>query len=159
MSINKATIQDVGTISSIIKESNKDVAEAFGINADNCPNHPSFYNKDRVLADFKRNEEYYLFKNGHIDIGCIAFENPRPDVVYLNRLSVLPEYRCNGVGANLVNFIIDYSKTKKAKRVSIGIIDEHTNLKNWYLKLGFVEGEKKSFSHLPFEVRYMSYVL
>ncbi len=159
MSINKATIKDMDSLCLIIKESNKDVAEAFDINAENCPNHPSFYNQARVLADFKRSEEYYLFKKGHIDIGCVAFENPRPDVVYLNRLSVLPEYRCNGVGESLVNFIIDYSKTKKAKRVSIGIIDAHINLKNWYLKLGFVEGEKKSFSHLPFDVRYMSYAL
>lgn len=159
MSINKATIKDMDTISLIIKESNKDVAEAFDINETNCPNHPSFYNIDRVRADFERNEEYFLFKKRDINIGCIALEKPRPDVIYLNRLSVLPEYRCNGVGESLVNFVIDYAKQKKVERVSIGIIDEHTNLKNWYLKLGFVEGEKKSFSHLPFEVRYMSYAL
>ena len=115
MSINKATIKDMDTISLIIKESNKDVAEAFDINEANCPNHPSFYNIDRVQADFERNEEYFLFKTRDINIGCIALEKPHPDVIYLNRLSVLPEYRCNGVGESLVNFVIDYAKQKKLK--------------------------------------------
>ena len=159
MSINKATVQDIDSICLIVRESNKEVANKFAINFENCPNHPSFYNKDRVLADFKRNEEYYLFKQADVYVGCIAFENPRPGIVYLNRLSVLPKYRRNGIGENLVRFILDYAKEKKAKRVSIGIINEHINLKNWYLGLGFVEGEKKRFSHLPFDVCYMSYAL
>jgi hypothetical protein len=43
--------------------------------------------------------------------------------------------------------------------VSIGIIADHTILKNWYLKLGFIEGKTKSFDHLPFDVTFMSYDL
>jgi hypothetical protein len=42
-------------------------------------------------------------------------------------------------------------------RVNIGIIAEHTELKNWYKGIGFVEGESKDFSHLPFRVTFMSY--
>jgi hypothetical protein len=32
-------------------------------------------------------------------------------------------------------------------------------MKDWYKRLGFVEGESKEFSHLPFRVTFMSYDL
>ncbi|WP_245600990.1 hypothetical protein [Marinobacterium jannaschii] len=53
--------------------------------------------------------------------------------------------------------IVRYTAPKNIQRVSIGIIAEHKKLNNWYLKLGFIEGEVKAFPHLPFDVRYMSY--
>jgi diamine N-acetyltransferase len=36
--------------------------------------------------------------------------------------------------------------------ISIGIIDEHTVLKQWYRKLGFTEVNRKKYDHLPFTV-------
>jgi len=49
------------------------------------------------------------------------------------------------------------AKLLGAHRVSIGIIAEHTELKNWYKRIGFVEGESKEFPPLPFRVTFMSY--
>ena len=91
--------------------------------------------------------------------GCVAFEQPDPDTAYLNRLSVLPNCRHRGGGATLVRFILDFAKTKNIKTVSIGIIAEHEVLKNWYLDLGFIEGDTQKFKHLPFDVKYMRYDL
>jgi GNAT superfamily N-acetyltransferase len=157
MSIVVTTAGDAEAISRIISESNKDVADEFGIDIKNNPKHPSFYTKDWVLSDFGRGEEYFIYKRGGVGVGCVAFENPRPGVAYLNRLSVLPNNRRNGIGEELVQHIFRYSKTKNVHRVSIGIIAEHIRLKNWYLKLGFKEGVVKTFPHLPFDVRYMSF--
>ena len=157
MSITATTVDDAEVISAIISESNKDVAEAFGLNINNNPKHPSFYNKDWVLSDLDRGEEYFVYQHGATAVGCVAVEIPRPGIAYLNRLSVLPEYRRNGVGEALVRFIFRYAKIKNIEKVSIGIIAEHIKLRNWYLKLGFIEGERKHFPHLPFEVLYMSY--
>jgi N-acetylglutamate synthase-like GNAT family acetyltransferase len=92
-------------------------------------------------------------------MGCVAFEQPDSKTSYLNRLSVLPEHRCKGVGAKLVNHIFDYSKLKNIQSVSIGIIAAHITLKQWYLKLGFTEIETRTFDHLPFDVTYMQYKL
>lgn len=157
MPIISTTSGDAEAIATIIKESNIDVAEEFELNFDNNPKHPSFCKKEWVLADFERGEEYFLYQQNGVNLGCIAFENPRPEVAYLNRLSVLPGYRRKGVGEDLVSFVLNYAKTKGIKRVSIGIIAKHLKLKNWYVKLGFVEGEKKVFPHLPFDVQYLSY--
>jgi hypothetical protein len=40
--------------------------------------------------------------------------------------------------------------------VSIGIIAEHTELRDWYKGLGFTKGETKKFPDLPFHVAVMS---
>lgn len=157
MSIVVATAEDAEIISRIISESNKDVAEEFGLTIVNNPKHPSFCTKAWVLSDFERGGEYFMYENRGVGVGCVAFESPSPDVAYLNRLSVLPKHRHNGIGEKLVNHIVRYSEAKNIQKVSIGIIAEHIKLRDWYLKLGFAEGELKSFPHLPFDVRYMSF--
>ena len=64
-----------------------------------------------------------------------------------------------GIGEKLVSYILDYSKSRNFQFVSIGIIADHTELKNWYLKLGFTEKETMEFDHLPFKVCYLMYYL
>lgn len=156
MKIVQTTIEDAQRISFIVSEANKDVAEQFNIKKEKTPKHPSFYTEDWVLSDFKRGEQYFLFMEDGLAKGCVAFEQPDPDTAYLNRLSVLPSYRNKGIGAALVRYILDFSKTKNIKTVSIGIIAEHEVLKNWYLDLGFIEGATQKFKHLPFDVKYLS---
>jgi N-acetylglutamate synthase-like GNAT family acetyltransferase len=156
MRIVEATVTDAAKIANIVSVSNIDVADEFGINNDNNPKHPSFYNKDWVMSDFARNEKYFLYMENGVSIGCVAFENPRPGVAYLNRLSVLPQYRHKGVGEELVHYIFKYAKIRDIQRISIGIIAENFKHKNWYLKLGFVEGDIKTVPHRPFDVQFMS---
>jgi len=159
MKIVPTNIEDAEGIAVIVSEANKDVAELFKINIENTPKHPSFYTKEWVLSDFKRGAEYFLYKEEGAAKGCVAFEQPDPDTAYLNRLSVLPRYRHNGIGTALVRHIFAYSKRKNIQIVSIGIIAEHEVLKNWYLDLGFIEGDTRKFEHLPFNVKYMRYEL
>lgn len=159
MEIVPAKTKDAEHIAFIVSEANKDVAELFKINMEKTPKHPSFCTKDWVLSDFKRGEEYFIYKEEGVVKGCVAFEQADSDTAYLNRLSVLPSYRHNGIGADLVRHILDYSEIKNLQIVSIGIIAEHEVLKNWYLDLGFIEGDTIKFEHLPFNVKYMRYEL
>ncbi|MDO9515698.1 MAG: hypothetical protein Q7J01_06320 [Syntrophales bacterium] len=41
--------------------------------------------------------------------------------------------------------------------MGIGIIAEQAGLKEWYERVGFIEGETKGFPHLPFRVTFMLY--
>jgi GNAT superfamily N-acetyltransferase len=157
--IQPAIFHDAEIIAFIISQANKDVAEKFELTIDNNPKHPSFYTREWVRADFDRGEEYFYYQSNGVYCGCVAFEQPGSGISYLNRLSVLPEYRHCGIGKQLVNYIIEYSRIKNIQFVSIGIIAEHTLLKNWYLNLGFIENETKHFDHLPFDVTYMNYKL
>ena len=157
MEIIQAERQDCELLASIVRKSNKDVAELFDLNIDNAPKHPSFCTSEWILSDFDRGQKYFISSENGIKNGCVAFEVPNKNTAYLNRLSVLPEFRNNGFGSTLVQHIIDYSKNIKVKNISIGIIAEHMQLKDWYLKLGFIEGSLQKFDHLPFNVLYMNY--
>lgn len=159
MKIIAAKKDDAKQIAATISRANQDVAKVFGINKENNPRHPSFCTEAWVLVDFCRGAKYFLHQQGAIITGCVAFEQPDPDTAYLNRLSVLPAYRHQGIGAALVKHVIAYAKSKDAKIVSIGIIAEHEALKKWYKKLGFVEKNTQSFAHLPFDVTYLYYAL
>ncbi len=159
MEIVIAESKDCELLSSIVSLSNKDVADLFSLNFENAPKHPSFCNPDWILSDLERGQQYFISLEDGISTGCVAFEQPDNNTAYLNRLSVLPKFRNRGTGSKLVNHIIDYSKEKDITTISIGIIAEHIKLKEWYVKLGFIEGGTKKFSHLPFNVLYMNYKL
>lgn len=157
--IQPASFHDAEIIAFIVSQGNKDVAERFELTLENCPKHPSFCTKEWVLSDIDRGEEYFLYQIEGVNCGCVAFEQPNSDISYLNRLSVLPEYRHKGIGEQLVKHVLEYSRKKNIRTVSIGIIAEHNLLKKWYLKLGFIERETIHVAHLPFDATYMTYKL
>jgi len=180
--IQQANPSYAAPIAALVSDSNKDVAIRFNLTDKNSPKHPSFCSVDWVKEDFERGVVYFIFKLKDKPVGCVAFETPDPDTAYLNRLSVIPSARNTGIGNKLVlhhlNYSkkraissntgignklvlhhLNYSKKRAISKVSIGIIAQHTELKNWYKQIGFQEGETKQFEHLPFEVCYMSYII
>ena len=159
MSIREASIKDLTTIAMLVSESNKDVAEKFGLNADNCSKHPSFCTEAWVQADLERGERYFILEEASVPIACVAYEKPSVGLAYLNRLSVLPTHRNRGNGARLVEHVVQLAKSSSIQTISIGVIGEHSDLQRWYKNLGFIDGETKRFPHLPFSVKYMSYVV
>lgn len=159
MNIIKVNMEQSGRISEIISESNKDVAKRFGFTIENCPKHPSFCTKEWVEEDFNRGVDYFVYEEDGEFVGCVAFESPEADIAYLNRLSVLKDFRRDGIGKKLVDHIISYSKDKGIKKISIGIIADNIELKSWYVKNGFVEKDTTKFLHLPFDVTYMVYYI
>ena len=63
------------------------------------------------------------------------------------------------MGRALVRHALSRAKDLGVRRVGIGMIAQDTELKDWYKRIGFAEGETKAFSHLPFGVTFMSYDL
>ena len=157
--IRRAHIHDVSVLSDLIRASHQDVARRFHLTVDNCPKHPSNCTDEWIEKDFHRGVEYYLLDCAGTPTGCIALEHADPDVCYVERLSVLPENRRHGCGEMLLAHAIHAAGTLGVKGISIGIIAEFTELKEWYRKLGFIEGEIREFAHLPFRVLLMSYGL
>lgn len=159
MQIREATLKDVAILATLVSQSNRDVALKFGINAENCPKHTSFCSASWVENDLARGERYFILEENSKAIACVAYETPSDTLAYLNRLSVLPDYRRRGIGARLVEHIIHLAQTEAIQTISIGVIGEHTDLQAWYQRLGFVIGETRRFPHLPFSVTYMTYAI
>ncbi len=157
MLIREYAAADRPTVAMLVSESNKTVAVKFGLNVENCPKHPSFCTESWVDADIARGETYFLLDDEQGEpIGCVAYESAGPKRAYLNRLSVLPAFRGGGAGAQLVRHVVEHARGNGIESISIGVIGEHADLRRWYNKLGFVDGETKHFSHLPFSVKYMT---
>ena len=157
--IIEANATDVALLSGLIRESFRNVAERFGLTPDNCPKHPSNCTDHWIKNDFGRGVTYYILTHNGTPQGCVALEKAGPEVCYLERLGVRPETRRNGFGKALVDHCLVKARTLAVPKISIGIIADDIELKQWYEKMGFVEGETTEFSHLPFLVTFMSYAL
>jgi N-acetylglutamate synthase-like GNAT family acetyltransferase len=155
--IRICTKEDTQVLAETIRRSFRDVAERFGLTPENAPSHPSNCTVDWIREHMERGVTYFAIENKNHVVGCVALERANSEVCYLERLAVLPDQRRQGFGKALVNHVLSESKLLGVHRVSIGIIAEHTEVKSWYRKLGFVEGKSKEFPHLPFLVTFMSY--
>ncbi len=155
MRIREATIEDIGSLAGVIRNSYKTVASAFNLTPENCPKHPSNCTVEWISADLSRGLTYFILEsNGEIS-GCAAIEQASLELCYLERLAVLPENRHKGFGRSLVNHVFTKARSLGIKKISIGVIAKQTELKTWYQNIGFVEGETKVFEHLPFDVTFM----
>ncbi|MCP3954210.1 MAG: GNAT family N-acetyltransferase, partial [Desulfobacterales bacterium] len=157
--ISVAGEADVELLVALIRASHADVARRFNLTPENCPKHPSNCTAAWIENDLKRGVRYYLADWEGQPVGCVALEQANPEMVYLERLSVLPEKRRNGIGHRLVERVFQETAALGVPQIGIGIIADFFELKRWYQKLGFREGATKAFDHLPFQVLLMAYHL
>jgi N-acetylglutamate synthase-like GNAT family acetyltransferase len=155
MIIRNAQKADKSVLVDLLRDSFRDVAEKFALTVENCPKFAGFNAQERVEEDFQNGLRYYILAENGRACGCVAFEKAGPDVCYLGRLAVLPEYRNKGFGQTLVNYLFAQAKKMGIRRVEIGLISKHRKLKKWYKKFGFIQNRTKKFDHLPFIVAFM----
>ena len=154
-SIIDARRSHIPRLASIIRDANQDVADRFNLTLQNAPSHPSNCVDAWVRTSMDKGVRYFLLKAAGRFRGCVALERARPQVFYLERLAVLPPDRRHGYGAALTEHAAQEAAKAGGKRLEIGIIAEHFELKQWYQKRGFKAGATKNFDHLPFGVLFM----
>ena len=139
----------------VIRTSFRTVAEELGLTEESAPTHPSFIST-RQLEELRDNGLVFFgyFIEGK-QVGFVAVEKADDSLYYMEKLAVLPGYRHRGYGLELVKHALNYAKNRGGKTLSIGIIDEQTVLKDWYIDIGFTETSVKTFPHLPFTVCFM----
>ena len=139
----------------IIRSSFMTVAEEFGITKNNCPSHTAFMTIDKLEKQFNDGRPMYLFYQDELPVGYFSLAKCSDNEWELNNLAVLPEYRHLGIGKAMVDYAVVAVKNYGGNIISIGIIEENTILKSWYLKLGFNHISTRKFEHLPFTVGFM----
>ena len=139
----------------IIRSSFLTVAEEFGLTENNCPSHTAFMTIDKLQKQFDDGRPMFLFHQDDIPVGYFSLLKCRDEEWELNNLAVLPEHRHLGIGKAMVDYAVATVKNYGGTKISIGIIEENTLLKKWYLKLGFTHVSTHKFEHLPFSVGFM----
>jgi len=139
----------------VIRSSFRTVVKEFGLNRKNAPTHPGFLTVSRIKEMKSRGAKCFGQFLGKKQIGFIAVQKTDESIYEIERLAVLPSRRHGGCGAELVKFSVDYIREQQGKKVTLGMINESTVLKNWYIGLGFKEISVRRFPHLPFTVCFM----
>ena len=125
-------------------ESFRTVADQFGLTKENCPKHTSFIPLSFLETQKNWGWNMYALYTGKKIIGYMSLSKESDDAFELHNLAVLPEYRHNGFGKLLLDHAKDVVKALGGNVIKIGIIEESTVLKNWYIANGFVHTETKN---------------
>ena len=143
----------------VIHRSFKTVADEFGLTQENCPKHTSFI--PIYFLTTQMNWGWYMFALYHEEkiIGYMSLSKESDTIYELHNLAILPKYRHNGFGKNLLDYAKQTVKSLGGNIIKIGIIEESTILKKWYEANGFVHMGTKKFDHLPFTSGYLEYRL
>lgn len=132
------------------------VAEEFGITKENVPTNGAFLQTARLIEEKAKGHMMYAVVVQETKIiGYMQLEKSTPELYFLQKLVVLPEYRHMGIGRAILDFAREKVAEWEGNRISISIIEENTVLKNWYLSYGFEPTATRKFEHLPFTVGFM----
>lgn len=153
--IKKVNLGEMQICSDVIKESFLPVALKFNITKENAPRYVAFsVTPEKLKEQYSNGREMYVYVlNKHI-IGFFSLEFSC-DTCELNNLCVLPEYQHNGIGRELLNFAIHRAFEKKADKLTLSIVEENTELKEWYSSFGFIHTHTKKYDFFPFTCGYM----
>jgi len=143
----------------VIRRSFATVADDFGWTRESCPGHPAFITDERLESKIK--DGYYSFGcfAGEKIFGFAALTDIGGGVYEMSRVSILPEWRHYGYGRALLDFCKAKVTELGGNKITIGIVEENTVLKNWYAANGFIHTGTKSFEYLPFTVGFMEWNL
>jgi Acetyltransferases len=143
----------------VIREAFATVAKDFNLTETNSPTNPAFTSFEKLLTMKEKGIQLFGLFIDKRQAGFVAIEKAGDSLFYMERLAVLPEFRHDGLGKKLMDFVFQYLKKEQGAKVSIGIINENTILKKWYQDYGFVETALKRYPHLPFTVCLMERVV
>ncbi len=153
--IRPALPADYPACESVIRRSFATVAARFGLTRENCPSNPAFLPDGSLLAAAKNGDELYILSDKDKIIGFIQLVVIDNDAVDLAKLCVLPERRCKGCGAQLLDFAKSRAAQMGRAKLTVGIIDKNTPLKRWYISRGFIQTGARLYADLPFLVGFL----
>ena len=155
--VRRVAAEDLPECHTVVRQSFATVADEFGLTEQNCPTHTSFIRLETLQSHFAGGDWMIgYWKEGRI-VGFAAIHNKGGGVYELQNLAVLPSHRRAGYGRDLLSCAVEIVRRLGGEKLTIGIIEDNTKLKNWYARNGFLHMGTKRFSHLPFTVGFMEY--
>jgi diamine N-acetyltransferase len=156
--IRQVTIQDdFDKLAKLLNDSYSTVVDDFGITKENCPFHNAYINGDTLKSKLIPIREFYCLEDNNQPIGFIVIEKSdnEKETFYIEKVAIHPDYRHKNKGRQIMEFAENRILELGGKRISVGLIDENKQLKDWYKSQGYKETGTKIFDHLPFNVCFM----
>ncbi len=157
MTISKVTKENLPECLEVIHQSFATVADEFGLTRENCPKHTSFIPLSYLETQMKWGWLMFGLYTDKRIIGYMSLSEENDEAYELHNLAILPEFRHLGFGKQMLNYAKETVKSLGGSKIKIGIIEESTILKNWYIANGFEHIGTKKFDHLPFRSGYLEW--
>ena len=140
------------------------VALEFGLTNENCPHRGrASLPFEKLVGDFDGGALMFGYfvgeENDEKLVGVLSIKMHSSDVCKLNDVVVMPEHQKKGYGTALLNFAKEKALEMGAKKVFLGMIDDNTCLKEWYLAHEFAPAGTQRLDGAPFVTGYMECVL
>ena len=134
-------------------------AVRFGQTEENCPYRgrtrlPLSVFEKEFLDGFKMYG--YLYNDKLIGFLSLSFSD---GTMAINDIAILPEHQNSGFGSALMQFAKEEAAKHKCAKIRLGMIDDNTELKNWYEKHGFKTVKLIKYEMVSYMVGKMELVL
>ena len=139
----------------VIRKSFGTVAQEFSLTKENCPGNASFMRVEKLYKQYDEGRPMFAYLDNSIIVGYFSLSKNDGGSFELNNLAVLVEYRHKGYGREMIIFAMDKVREMGRNKMTIGLIEENTKLRNWYSGLGFIHAGTRKYKHLPFTVGFM----
>lgn len=155
--IRAVDVKDIGECAKVIRESFSTVANEFGFTIENAPGFTAFATTEERLNCqlVEEHRPMYAFFDNDTIVGYYSLLLQENKECELNNLCVIPTYRHNGIGEELLKDAFKNAKELNCNKINIGIVEENKVLRKWYESFGFVHTETKKFDFFPFTCGYM----
>ena len=155
--IRRVEREDLPVCVSMIRRSFQTVADEFGFTEENAPRFTAFaMTEERLLwhMDGEHRLMYLEEENGTVR-GFYSLLLRDGDACELGSLSVLPEFRHQGIGSRLLVHAKDRAREQGCGVMNLSIVEENAELRNWYEQNGAVHAGTEKFDFFPFTCGYM----
>ena len=156
-SIVKVNKSDLPECLDVIHRSFATVADEFGLTRENCPKHTSFIPLSYLETQMEWGRLMFGLYTDERIIGYMSLSKEDDEAYELHNLAILPEFRHSGFGKQLLDYAKETVRSLGGSKIKIGIIEESTVLKDWYIANGFEHTGSKKFDHLPFTSGYLEW--
>jgi len=153
--IRQAEREDIPALVTIIGTAFKMAADRLGLPLPKGSKHASNISGSWIVADMDKGVRYFIAEKNGRGIGATMVGFAKPDVCYIGRLSVLPEYQGQGLGGKILAYAIDRATETNARYISIGVVSDEQHLIEWYKRMGFTINRRVNYDDFPFEVTMM----
>lgn len=141
----------------VIRKSFRTVADEFGFTEENAPRFTAFAITEEWLA-WQMDGEHrlmYVDEEDGVIRGYYSLLLRGNGECELSNLSVLPEYRHQGIGGSLLRHAADTARGLQCTVINLGIVEENIRLRKWYEGHGAVHTGTEKYDFFPFTCGYM----
>ncbi|MCB2361145.1 GNAT family N-acetyltransferase [Clostridium estertheticum] len=139
----------------VIRKSFETIAQQFNLTKENCPGNASFMKAEKLYKQYDGGRLMFAYLDNGVVVGYFSLSKNDGGSFELNNLAILVEYRHKGYGKEMIIFALHRVREMGSNKMTIGLIEENTKLRNWYSSLGFIHTGTRKYKHLPFTVGFM----